>query len=87
MILAEEVINMFEVDNNVKLLYESTVIERLIISHRTLSAQNKRMKEALEWYVDENNWRGYYIMGVWNDSGISNDEGFKAQEALKEVNP
>jgi len=70
---------MMDKKNNIKLPYDCEgccYIEKL-------EKENKKMKEALEFYSKKD----YYI----NDTGygysvIDNDIGKKAREALKEIN-
>lgn len=47
-----------------------------------LQAENKRIREALEFYADEETWLGERVVGY---PIALDDEGKKATEALKEI--
>lgn len=56
----------------------------------TLLAENQKMREALQWYADEKNWKerneGNDYYGWFFTSNCREDEGQRAREALKTVN-
>ena len=51
----------------------------------TLTAENERLREALAFYADKNNWRSsrFYIGGQPGNSKAQNDRGAKALAAAE----
>lgn len=45
--------------------------------------QNKRYREALEFYSEESNYSGYLTAGGWVKTPINDDNGETARQALK----
>ena len=60
-------------------------VEQLQAQIASLTAEIKRLREALAFYADKNNWRSsrFYIGGQPGNSKAQNDRGAKARAALQ----
>lgn len=63
-------------------------VDGLLDDIDTLLAENQKMREALQWYADEKNWKerneGNDYYGWFFTSNCREDEGQRAREALEQ---